>query len=77
MLKILQIILTITVILGAAYGLFADNFAYLPQLMFLTGLSFLVYGLREFQKGQKGYGLSGVIASLIFIFISIESFFAG
>lgn len=77
MLKILQIILTIAVILGAAYGLFADNFAYIPQLMFLAGLSFLVYGLREFQKGQKGYGLSGVVVSLFFIFVSIESLFLG
>ncbi|RKL65796.1 hypothetical protein CR203_18205 [Salipaludibacillus neizhouensis] len=74
MLKILHIILTITVILLAGYSLITGNFKLLPYNMFFLSLTMLVMGLREFQKGNKGYGWLGTVTFLFLFFVSIRGF---
>lgn len=74
MLKFLRIILSITVISLAGYGLITENFKFQPYMMLFLGLSMLVMGLREFQKGQKGYGWLGIVVFIFTIFVSIKSF---
>ncbi|TMU83546.1 DUF3953 domain-containing protein [Bacillus sp. BHET2] len=74
MLKILHIILSISVISLAGYGLITGNFKFQPYMMLFLSLTMLVMGLREFQKGQKGYGWLSIVVSIFILFVSIESF---
>ncbi|WP_043932778.1 DUF3953 domain-containing protein [Bacillus sp. EB01] len=66
MLTFLQIILSITVISLAAYELITEDFKFQPYTILLLGLTMLVMGLREFQKGQKGYGWLSIVVFLLF-----------
>ncbi|WP_083802888.1 DUF3953 domain-containing protein [Bacillus sp. SG-1] len=74
MLKILHIILSITVILLAGYGLITKDFKFQPYMMLFLSLTMLVMGVREFQKGNKGYGWLGIAAFLFIFFVSIQIF---
>lgn len=74
LLKFLQIILSITVISLAGYGLIIKDFQLQAYMMFFLGLTMLVIGLREFQKGQKGNGRLCIGASIFILFVSISSF---
>lgn len=75
MLKFLQIILSITVISLAGYGLITEDFKFQPYMMLFLGLTMLVMGLREFQKGQKGYAWLSIIVFIFILFVVIKSFF--
>ncbi len=74
MLKFLQIILSITVISLAGHGLITENYTFQPYMMLFLGLSMLVMGLREFQKGQKGNGWLGIVVFIFILLVSIKSF---
>jgi len=74
LLKILHIILSITVILLAGYSLITGNFKLQPYMMLFLSLTMLVMGLREFQKGNKGYGWLGTVTFLFLFFVSIQTF---
>lgn len=74
MLKILQVILSILVISFAGYGLITEDFKYQPYMMLFLGLAMLVTGLREFEKGHKGFGWLSIIVFLFILFVSIQSF---
>jgi len=63
----LQIILSITVISLAGYGLITEDFKFQPYMMLFLGLMMLVMGLREFQKGQKGYGWLSIVVFIIIL----------
>ncbi|MGG4268114.1 DUF3953 domain-containing protein [Peribacillus simplex] len=74
MLKFLQIILSITVTLLAGYGLITEDVKFQPYMILFLGLTMLVMGLREFQKGQKGYGWLRIGVFIFILLISIKSF---
>ncbi|MBM7602647.1 putative membrane protein YkvI [Metabacillus crassostreae] len=74
MLKFLQVIFSVAVISLAGYGLITEDFRFQPYMMLLLGVTMLVMGLREFQKGQKGYGLLSIVVFLLVLFVSINSF---
>lgn len=74
LLKILHIILSITVISLAGYGLITMDFKFQPYTILFISLTMLVMGLREFQKGNKGYGWLGVGAFLFVFLVSIQIF---
>lgn len=73
MLKILHIILSITVISLAGYGLITMDFK-LPYMMLFLSLTMLVMGLREFKKGNKGYCVLGILTFLFCFFVAIQIF---
>ncbi|WP_240050770.1 DUF3953 domain-containing protein [Metabacillus litoralis] len=56
MLKFLQVIFSIAVISLAGYALITEDFRFQPYMILLLGVTMLIMGLREFQKGQKVYG---------------------
>ncbi|MGE8082140.1 YczI family protein [Peribacillus loiseleuriae] len=70
-----QIILSIITISLAGYGLITEDFKFQAYMMLFLGLSMLVMGLREFQKGHKGYGWLSIVACIFILFVSIERFF--
>jgi hypothetical protein len=74
LLKILHIILSITVISLAGYGLITGDFKFQPYMMLFLSLTMLVMGLREFQKGNKGYGWLGTATFLFIFFAAIQTF---
>ncbi|WP_226669776.1 DUF3953 domain-containing protein [Metabacillus litoralis] len=74
MLKFLQIILSITVISLAGYGLITEDFKFQPYMMLLLGLTMFVMGLREFQKGKKAYGWLIIVVFLFILSVTIKSF---
>ena len=69
-----QIILSIVVIFFAGYGLITEDFTYQPYMMLFLGLAMLVMGLREFKKGQKGYGWLSIVVFVLILFVTIKSF---
>ncbi len=74
LLKFLQIILSITVISLAGYGLITEDFKFQPYMMLLLGLTMFVMGLREFQKGKKAYGWLIIVVFLFILSVTIKSF---
>jgi len=70
----LQIILSIIGISLAGDGLITEDFKFQAYMMLFLGLSILVMGLREFQKGHKGYGWLSIVAFIFILFVSIKSF---
>jgi hypothetical protein len=74
LLKIFHIILSITVISLAGYGLITGDLKFQPYMMLFLSLTMSVMGLREFQKGNKGYGWLGIVAFLFVFFVSIQTF---
>ena len=74
MLKILRYILSVIVILFAAYGLITRSFDLNHIMIFLLGLTMLVIGLEEFQKGKKANGWLFVGVFLFSLFVSIQGF---
>ncbi|WNB93910.1 DUF3953 domain-containing protein [Bacillus sp. NEB1478] len=43
------------------------------MILFLS-FTMLVMGLREFQKGQKGYVWLSIVVSIFLLFVSIKGF---
>jgi hypothetical protein len=74
LLKFLQIILSITVVSLAGYGLITGDFKLQSFMMLFLGLSMLVMGIREFKKGHKGYGWLSMVVFIFILFVSIKSF---
>ncbi|MFJ7744683.1 YczI family protein [Peribacillus sp. NPDC097295] len=74
MLKLLHIIFAITVMSLAGYALITDDYTIQPYMMLFLSLSMLVMGLREFQKGHKGYGWLSICAFIFILYVSIISF---
>lgn len=74
MLKLLQVILSIIVISLAGYGLITEDSRFQPYMMLFLGVTMLVMGLREFQKGHKGYSWLYLVVFLFILFVTIESF---
>lgn len=74
LLKILQIILSVTAIFLAGYGLITEDFKFQPYMMLFLGLMMLVMGLRDFQKGKKAYGWLSIVACIFILFVSVQSF---
>ena len=72
LLKFLQIILSITAISLAGYGVITEDFKFQPYMMLFLGLTMLVMGLREFQKGQKGFGSLPTVV-LLYLFYLYQS----
>ena len=75
MLKFLQIILSITVISLAGYGLITEDFKFQSYMILSMALMILVSGLREFQKGQKSNGWLSIVVCIFILFVSIKSFY--
>ncbi|EIT83987.1 hypothetical protein A374_18169 [Fictibacillus macauensis ZFHKF-1] len=74
MLKILQIILSIIVASFGVYGLVTGDFKFQSYMQLFLGFTMLVVGLREYQKGHKGYFWLSIVVSLFILSVSIESF---
>ena len=74
MLKLLHIILAITTISLAGYAWITEDYTIQPYMMLFLSLSMLVMGLREFQKGHKGYGWLSIGAFIFILYVSIDSF---
>lgn len=72
LLKISRYILSIVVILFAAYGLITKNFEYQPYMMIFLGLTMLVMGLEEFRNERKTFGWLFIVVFLFSLFISIQ-----
>ncbi len=73
-LKILRLSLSIAAFGLAVYGLVTRNFEFNSIMIFLLGLTMLVMGIEEIQKGRKGLSLwlFGVFSFLLFV--SIQGF---
>ena len=56
----------------AGYAMITDDYTVTPYMMFLLSLTILVMGLREFQKGHKGYGWLSIGSFMIILFVSIS-----
>jgi len=74
LLKFLQIILSITAISLAGYGLITEDFKFQPYMMLFLGLMMLVMGLREFSKGQKVQGWLSIVVSIFILFVLIKTY---
>lgn len=74
MLKILRYILSLVIIIIAAYGLITKNFEFQSLMTLLLGLMMLVMGLEEFQKERKTYGWLLVVVFLFSLFVSVQGF---
>lgn len=70
----MQIILSIIVISFAGYGWITEDFKYQAYMMLFLGLTMLVMGLREFQKGQKGYGWLSIGVFIFTLIVTIQRF---
>ncbi len=77
LLKISRYVLSVTVLLFAAYGLITKNFNYNSIMIFLLGLTMLVMGFEEFRKGKKANGWLFVGVFLFSFFVSIQGFLLG
>nr|WP_235749605.1 YczI family protein [Neobacillus bataviensis] len=51
-----------------------EDFEFQPYMMLFLGLTMLVMGLREFQKGQKDYGWLSIVVFIFILFVSFKSF---
>ncbi len=76
MLKILQIILSITAISLVGYVLITGDYKLQPYMMLFLGFMMLVIGIRDFQKEKKGHGWLSIVACILILFVSIQSFIA-
>jgi Protein of unknown function (DUF3953) len=74
LLKILRYVLCILSVSLATYGLISKNFQFNDIMIFLLGLTMLVMGLEEFQKGKKAKGWLFVVVFLFSLFVSIQGF---
>ena len=69
-----KIYFEVVCLFACRYGLITEDFKFQPYMMLFLGLTMLVMGLREFQKGQKGYGWLSIIVFIFILFVSIKSF---
>lgn len=73
MLEITKIILSVTTIVLAAYGLITQNFEVQPLMSLSLGLLMLVMGLIEFKKERKTYGWIYIFTFLFSIITLIQT----
>ncbi|WP_226673432.1 DUF3953 domain-containing protein [Rossellomorea aquimaris] len=74
MLKVLHIMMSITVISLAGYGMITGDFTFQPFMILILSITMFVMGLREFQKGNKGYGWLGAVTCLFIFMVFIQTF---
>ncbi|MBT2655817.1 YczI family protein [Bacillus sp. ISL-18] len=74
MLRVLRKALSIVTFLLASYGLITKNFEFNYFMIFLLGLTMLIFGLEEFRKERKMYGWLMVVVFLFSLFVSIQGF---
>ncbi|SFJ99249.1 Protein of unknown function [Marinilactibacillus piezotolerans] len=74
MLKKISILLSVTTIIIALYGLLSQDFRFLALVFFLAGLSQLLNGFVEFTKNKRLEGWLLIVSSGIVLFISIYIF---
>lgn len=55
MLKILRYVFTVITFLFASYGVFMEDYKFGDIMLLFLGLTMLVMGIEEFQKGQAGF----------------------
>ncbi|AIF43047.1 hypothetical protein X953_07675 [Virgibacillus sp. SK37] len=75
LLKISRLVLSIIVVLMAAYGLVTGNMENLPIIMVLLGIQLLLTGIELLQKDRKSFlGYADIVISLFLFFVAIQGF---
>lgn len=74
LLKFLHYVLSVIVILIAAYGFITEDFKFQSFMLFFLGLLMLVLGLKEFQQERKSTGWLAIVTCLFVLFVSIKGF---
>ncbi|TCJ01396.1 DUF3953 domain-containing protein [Cytobacillus praedii] len=74
MLKILRFVFTVITFLFASYGVVTKDFKFGDIMLLFLGLSMLVMGVEEFQKGHKGMAWLLIAVFLFSLFVSVEGF---
>lgn len=72
MLTIIRIILALSVIILASYGLITQDFRFQSLMMFSLSLMMLVIAISEFKKNRKGYGWISAIAFVFLLVVSLQ-----
>ncbi|WP_010095349.1 DUF3953 domain-containing protein [Ornithinibacillus scapharcae] len=75
MLTIIRIILALTVIILATYGLITQDFKYQSLMMFVLSMMMLVIAISEFKKSRTGYGWVSLIAFVFLLLVSLQGLF--
>lgn len=74
MLMTLRVIFSIFTLALAGYGLITQNFRYQAYMMLFLGLTMLVTGIQEMQKGRKITGWLLIVVFAFALYVSIQSF---
>ncbi|WP_102272156.1 YczI family protein [Cytobacillus massiliigabonensis] len=72
LLKVLRYVFTVITFLFASYGVFTEDYKFADIMLLFLGLTMLVMGIEELQKGQKGVGWLLLAVFLFSIFVSIK-----
>ncbi|WP_019377328.1 DUF3953 domain-containing protein [Virgibacillus halodenitrificans] len=73
MLTISRLVLSIIVVIMAAYGLITDNLEILPIIMALLGIQLGLTGFELLQKNKKSFlGYADIIIALFLFFVAIQ-----
>ncbi|MYL60372.1 DUF3953 domain-containing protein [Virgibacillus halodenitrificans] len=73
MLTISRLVLSIIVVIMAAYGLITDNLESLPIIMALLGIQLGLTGFELLQKNKKSFlGYADIIIALFLFFVAIQ-----
>jgi|1186.fasta_scaffold67286_3 hypothetical protein len=73
--KILRIVLSLTTITLAIYGLITSNFEFMPYMMLSLGALMLFIGIVEIRRQRKAYwGYISIIVSLFVVYVAIQGF---
>lgn len=75
LLTILQIVFSIIVVSLSTYGIITSDYQWNFLLIFFLGLLILIFGMKEFQRGQKVYGWIYIGVFLFIEYVSIQTFF--
>ncbi|WP_233880892.1 hypothetical protein [Virgibacillus halodenitrificans] len=73
MLTISRLVLSIIVVIMAAYGLITGNLESLPIIMALLGIQLCFTGIELLQKNKKSFlGYADIIIALFLFFVAIQ-----
>ena len=73
--KILRIVLSLTTIILAIYGLITSNFEFMPYMMLSLGALMLFIGIVEIRRQRKAYwGYISIVVSLFVVYVAIQGF---
>jgi hypothetical protein len=73
--KILRIVLSLTTITLAIYGLITSNFEFMPYMMLSLGALMLFIGIVEIRRQRKAYwGYISIVVSLFVVYVAIQGF---